>query len=61
MAFSIEITPSAFAELASIRAFDQHRIAAAIETQLTHQPTVQTKNRKPLYGAEPSFEHVPPI
>ena len=32
-----------------------------MESQLVHQPTQATRNRKPLAGLTPKFEHVPPV
>ena len=61
MEFAIEFTPSASAELEATRVFDRRRIATAIDAQLAHEPNIETKNRKRLMGAAPSFEHIPPI
>jgi mRNA-degrading endonuclease RelE of RelBE toxin-antitoxin system len=61
MAYSIEVTRSAAGELKSIRTYDRRRIAHEIETQLRHQPTVETRNRKKLAGVAPTFEHVAPV
>jgi len=59
--FSIEIVPSALAELKAVKAFYRRTVAEAINDQLRHQPTVATKNRKVIAGAEPSFECETPI
>jgi mRNA-degrading endonuclease RelE of RelBE toxin-antitoxin system len=61
MAYKIELTRSAAGELRAIRAFDRRRITDAMEAQLPHQPTVETRNRKCLVGAVPTFEHIPPV
>lgn len=61
MAFVIEIMPSALAELKAVKAFLRRVIAKAIDEQLPDEPTVETKNRKPLPGVEPSFEFEPPL
>ena len=61
MAYEIEITDLAVGELKDIRVFDRRRVLDAIRSQLTHQPTVATRNRKRLDAAAPGFEHVPPI
>ena len=61
MAYEVEITDLAVGELKDIRVFDRRRVADAIGSQLTHQPTVATRNRKRLEAAAPGFEHVPPI
>ena len=60
-AYEIEITDLAVEELKDIRVYDRRRVADAIRNQLTHQPTVATRNRKQLDAAVPEFEHTPPI
>lgn len=44
-----------------MRLFDRRRILTAIETQLGHVPTHESRNRKQLRGLVPPFEAVPPI
>jgi mRNA-degrading endonuclease RelE of RelBE toxin-antitoxin system len=46
--YLIDFTPEAFGDLAELRKFDQSRVVAAIESQLSHEPTKQTRNRKRL-------------
>ncbi|MEX0711323.1 MAG: type II toxin-antitoxin system RelE/ParE family toxin [Pirellulales bacterium] len=46
--FGIEFTPEAVDDLQSYRKHDQQQIIAAIEIQLSHQPTEETRNRKRL-------------
>jgi mRNA-degrading endonuclease RelE of RelBE toxin-antitoxin system len=46
--FRIDLTPEAADDLASIRTFDARRIVAAMESQLMHEPTRETRNRKRL-------------
>jgi mRNA-degrading endonuclease RelE of RelBE toxin-antitoxin system len=60
MAYAIEIVASALDELKKIKAFYRQQIRDAIRQQLANQPTVETRNRKPLSGAKPDFEHIPP-
>jgi len=60
-AYEIEITDLAAEELRDIRVFDRRRVVDAIRKQLTHQPTVTTRNRKRLDAAVPDFEHTLPI
>ena len=57
----IEISDGALDELAALRAFDENRILEAIEKQLSHQPNVETRNRKKLVGVTPPFEAVLPV
>jgi mRNA-degrading endonuclease RelE of RelBE toxin-antitoxin system len=53
--------PSALAELKAIKVYYRRQIALAIEEQLTHQPQVPTRNRKPLGQAAASFDYEPPL
>lgn len=46
--FRIDLVPEAVQDLASLRKVDQARIIDAIEDQLPHQATQETRNRKPL-------------
>ena len=59
--YEIAFETNAVAELAALRAFDGRKILAAIEEQLSNEPTVPTRNRKTLEGVEPSFHAVPPV
>jgi mRNA-degrading endonuclease RelE of RelBE toxin-antitoxin system len=61
MAYTIDIVASALDELKQIQPFYRQQIRGAIREQLTNQPTVETRNRKPLSGAKPDFEHIPPL
>lgn len=61
MAYHIDFSKRATEELKQLRTFDQRRIIDEIETQLGHQPTTVTRNRKCLDTEFPGFEHVPPI
>ncbi len=48
MAYEINFTPRAKANLDRFRKRDQQRIADAIEVQLTYEPGTKTRNRKLL-------------
>jgi mRNA-degrading endonuclease RelE of RelBE toxin-antitoxin system len=61
VAYGIHISHGAAGELKAIRAYDRQRIVDEIGRQLRHQPTAQTRNRKPVPAAAASFEHVPPL
>ncbi len=61
MPFSIEITDVAYDDLLAIKTFYRTQIVDAIDEQLTHEPTVETKNRKVLVGFQPNFEHEEPV
>jgi mRNA-degrading endonuclease RelE of RelBE toxin-antitoxin system len=59
--YTIEIVPSALKELKEVRVYYRRQIASGIDDQLLHQPTVPTKNRKPVCVAEASFAFEPPL
>jgi len=43
--YEIEFTQSALEDLLSFRKFDQKQIIECIETQLSYEPAVETRNR----------------
>ena len=59
--YEIVVKPSAEQELEAIRVFDRRRIIDGIRSALSHQPNLETKNRKRLESLCPAFEHTPPI
>jgi hypothetical protein len=61
MPFTIKIASSALKELDGTRVFDRRAIAQAIDDQLTHEPTVVTRNRKILPDLVPPFFCEPPV
>lgn len=46
--YEIEFTPEATDDLKALRKFEQQTILTGIETQLRHEPTIETRNRKRL-------------
>lgn len=48
-------------DLKKIRVHDRRRILDSIEEQLTHQPTLATRNRKLLIDLTPVWEANPPL
>ncbi len=48
-------------DLANVRPHRRKAVLDAIENQLAHEPTRQTKNRKMLVGLIPPWEHVQPV
>jgi mRNA-degrading endonuclease RelE of RelBE toxin-antitoxin system len=55
--FRIELTPEAIDDLESQRIFDQKRLVTAMEVQLAHEPTRETRNRKKLRPSDlPDWE-----
>jgi mRNA-degrading endonuclease RelE of RelBE toxin-antitoxin system len=59
--FTIEFAQSVIDDLADLRASDRRRILDRIHEQLTHQPCHEARNKKPLIGLVPPWEHVPPV
>ena len=46
--FQITLTPEAIADLNVLRRYDRQQVVAAIEAQLPHEPTRETRQRKRL-------------
>ena len=46
--YEIEFTPEAVEDLKALREFEQEEVVDGIESQLRHEPTVETRNRKKL-------------
>jgi mRNA-degrading endonuclease RelE of RelBE toxin-antitoxin system len=61
MPFAIEIRDVAFDELNAVKPYYRKRIIDAVDTQLAHEPTIETKNRKVLISFQPNFEHEVPV
>jgi mRNA-degrading endonuclease RelE of RelBE toxin-antitoxin system len=61
MAYNIEPTEDAEAELDAIKRHDRKEIIDEVDKHLKHQPTVATRNRKCLTAVEPEFEYNPPL
>src|SRR2546423_13777118 len=61
MPYSIDVRDVARDDLKSIKSFHRKRIVTAIDEQLAHEPTVETKNRKILTGFKSAFEHEEPV
>lgn len=48
MRYDIQIEPDAWDHLESLSAYHRGIVVSAIEVQLQHTPTVETRHRKPL-------------
>ena len=48
MAYTIEYSPDTFEHLRALTARQRVTVLAEVEIQLSHQPTVETRNRKPM-------------
>jgi len=46
--YEIRYTPEALEDLKSLKKFEQKEVLEGVETQLKHEPTVETRNRKRL-------------
>jgi mRNA-degrading endonuclease RelE of RelBE toxin-antitoxin system len=59
--YSIEYAEGVVDDLAILRARDRKQVLDQLEKQLKYEPTKKTKNRKPLPGLVPPWEHVVPV
>jgi mRNA-degrading endonuclease RelE of RelBE toxin-antitoxin system len=59
--FDVLLVTSAIADLRSVPVHARRRIVDAVNEQLSTAPQVQTRNRKPLPGLAPNWEHCPPV
>jgi mRNA-degrading endonuclease RelE of RelBE toxin-antitoxin system len=59
--YSIEYAEGVVDDLATLRARDRKHVLDQLEKQLKYEPTKKTKNRKPLPGLAPPWEHVEPV
>ncbi len=59
--YAIEYAQGVQDDFKIMRAGMRREIADAIETQLRHEPSRATRNRKPISGFRPPWEHRPPL
>ena len=59
--YEVRFAEGVVGDLKKVRAHDRRRIPDSIEEQLSHEPTVVTKNRKILVDLTPTWEANPPI
>jgi mRNA-degrading endonuclease RelE of RelBE toxin-antitoxin system len=59
--YRVEYAEGVADDLKGLRAADRKRILAKIEEQLPHRPTQKTRNKKPLVGLKPPWEHEEPV
>ena len=59
--FTIVYVESVDDDLSQIRVFERRQILDRIEEQLLYEPAVETRNKKPLVGVEPTWEHEKPV
>lgn len=59
--YTIEFAAGVAEDLAELRAYDRQRILDRIDEQLADQPAQVTRNRKPIVGLTPRWEHEEPV
>ena len=59
--FAIAFSEGVKEDLEGFRAYERRLLFDTIEGQLSHTPTVATKQRKLLHHLVPPFEAIPPI
>jgi mRNA-degrading endonuclease RelE of RelBE toxin-antitoxin system len=59
--YRVEYADDISDDLAGLRAYDRKRILDRLEKQLRYEPSKTTKNRKPLHGLVPPWEHTDPV
>ena len=59
--YTIEFAAGVAEDLADLRAYDSRRVLDQIEDQLSDQPAEVTRNRKPIVGLVPPWEHQEPV
>jgi mRNA-degrading endonuclease RelE of RelBE toxin-antitoxin system len=59
--YKIEYSARALEDLAAIPLFHRKRIMDAVARDLSWEPLVPTRNRKPLAAVCLGFEHEPPV
>ena len=59
--YRIEYAAGVIDDLKQMRAFDRSAILDGIEAELTHEPLLETRNKKILSGLVPPWEFVEPV
>ena len=59
--YRVEYADDISDDLAGLRAYDRKRILDRLEKQLRYAPNKRTKNKKPLHGLVPPWEHTDPV
>jgi mRNA-degrading endonuclease RelE of RelBE toxin-antitoxin system len=59
--FSIVVHEVAEEDLDQLRTFDRRVLEDAMDEQLSRDPLVATRKRKPLHSFVPAWEHIEPI
>ncbi len=59
--YKIEYAEGTSDDLKSLRANERKHILDKIDEQLSYEPATKTRNRKPLFGLKPTWEHLEPV
>ena len=59
--YTVRLARDVVPDLRRLRAHDRQRVIHAIETRLTHVPTLPARNRKRLAGLVPPWTAEPPV
>src|SRR5262245_17205841 len=59
--YTLEYAEGVADDLKELRAGDRKRILDKIEEQLPNDPAHETRNKKPLVGLKPPWEHEEPV
>lgn len=59
--FTLDYAEGVAADLKTLRAADRRRILDKIDEQLSHNPTLETRNKKILVGLKPPWDHEEPV
>jgi mRNA-degrading endonuclease RelE of RelBE toxin-antitoxin system len=59
--FTIQYAESVADDLAAARVFERRQILDRIDQELSHQPKLESRNKKPLHGLKPPWVHVEPV
>jgi mRNA-degrading endonuclease RelE of RelBE toxin-antitoxin system len=59
--YSLKYAEGVLTDLKSLRANDRKRILDAIDEQLLHEPTQETRNKKIVAGLKAPWEHDEPV
>lgn len=61
MPYDVIIHEPAAGQLKELRAFDRQLLVEKLRKHLVYQPSVKTRNRKPLGEIRTSFKYAPPL
>ncbi len=56
--YTIEYAEDVSEDIINLRAYERKQILSSIERKLRYEPTKETRNRKPLIGLIPPWDHL---